>query len=402
MSQNRRKVISKALLNKLEKFMKDRTPLEEVKRSLTEKEIQDLINGSNFMNLSADLRRVIHMIIQDEEDKEFEDYLELYYGNYPKSLNFLNAPKDPLANLDLSDSVMTTVFKVKYNQIERIINSGYNFAYESLIQSRIRGDDLKSFDPVTIQKLLEENPRENLEDYENPVDFEIVRGGYSGAFTVFLENYKDTQRLSRLLLYLDRVYVSDDRKSAMIVKYISRSDSLNISRDRIKAMVAEIYAIDQEMQTFFGIPIKNALIIAFNSMHSRSIMTLQNMNYFVEESTKIVHNISFEITYHTRLLINVTKSFLVPQHDKLSEEEVNDLLQKTGWTRDSLQGISYKDPVVLHYGFKIGDIIRITRLSNINTQLLQYSYAYREVRNIPMYYSSDKTKSERIMADMKV
>lgn len=371
--------------------------------SLSKKEIETLLKDNRkYVSQSGIFRQFIHKLstLKGESDF-FDNYILENYGSYPEELNFNQADKDPLANMDIVDSIFTTTFKVKWNQILKVINLGYIYEIDSLILND--PPELKSFAPLEIQSFLETNKCEgdNIDSRIINLDSEIIDGGYKNAFNIFKSRYEKMTKLSSLLAKLDRVYLHEDKDSLLIVKYICKADSLNITKDQIKYLVSQIYAVDQEFQTCFSLPISKAIIISMNPMHPRSIVTLQNMSFFTEGSTKMIHNINFNIMYHTQLLINVTKSFLVPKHEKLNKEEVSNLLEKTNWKIDNLQGISYKDPVVLYHGYQIDDVIRITRTREMNTQLMKYSYAYRVVRNIPMYYSNDKSKSERIINDVK-
>jgi DNA-directed RNA polymerase subunit H (RpoH/RPB5) len=59
----------------------------------------------------------------------------------------------------------------------------------------------------------------------------------------------------------------------------------------------------------------------------------------------------------------VANHILVPKHEKLSEEEGKELLQKYNITKLQLPRISRKDPAIKELGLKSGDIIKITRNS---------------------------------------
>jgi len=56
---------------------------------------------------------------------------------------------------------------------------------------------------------------------------------------------------------------------------------------------------------------------------------------------------------------------LVPKHRIMSEKEVQELLKKYGVTKKELPKILDTDPVVKALGAKVGDVLEITRKSDL-------------------------------------
>jgi len=54
---------------------------------------------------------------------------------------------------------------------------------------------------------------------------------------------------------------------------------------------------------------------------------------------------------------------LVPKHEKASEKEKNEILEKYNISLKQLPRISKKDPSIAHLDVEPGDLIRITRKS---------------------------------------
>ena len=63
-------------------------------------------------------------------------------------------------------------------------------------------------------------------------------------------------------------------------------------------------------------------------------------------------------------MINITKHFIVPKHEKISIEDVH-TLKKTLRIKDiyKLPALMIYDPVARYFNFKQGDVIKITRNS---------------------------------------
>ncbi|MEM0230721.1 MAG: DNA-directed RNA polymerase subunit H [Candidatus Woesearchaeota archaeon] len=63
---------------------------------------------------------------------------------------------------------------------------------------------------------------------------------------------------------------------------------------------------------------------------------------------------------------------LVPEHEKLSEGEKKALLEKYGITENEMPVILARDPAIAHLNAKPGDIIKITRKSQIAGESIFY------------------------------
>lgn len=69
---------------------------------------------------------------------------------------------------------------------------------------------------------------------------------------------------------------------------------------------------------------------------------------------------------------NVLEHDLVPDHTKLTEDEVQDILKKYGITRGQLPKIKTSDVVVKQIEAKPGEVLRITRKSLTAGQAVSY------------------------------
>ncbi|MDP2666787.1 MAG: DNA-directed RNA polymerase subunit H [Candidatus Diapherotrites archaeon] len=72
------------------------------------------------------------------------------------------------------------------------------------------------------------------------------------------------------------------------------------------------------------------------------------------------------------MLKSLSEHHLVPQHELLSHEEAKTLLSQFGLEMDKLPQISQEDPVTVELGGKVGDIIRIIRISPVAGESIYY------------------------------
>jgi DNA-directed RNA polymerase subunit H len=69
---------------------------------------------------------------------------------------------------------------------------------------------------------------------------------------------------------------------------------------------------------------------------------------------------------------NILEHVYVPKHEILSKEEADALLKKYNITPSQLPSILISDPIVKAIGAKVGDIIKITRLSETSGISIYY------------------------------
>ncbi|MCR4369250.1 MAG: DNA-directed RNA polymerase subunit H [archaeon] len=71
-------------------------------------------------------------------------------------------------------------------------------------------------------------------------------------------------------------------------------------------------------------------------------------------------------------LNRVAEHFLVPKHEIVPEDKVEELLKKFGSDSDKFPQILAEDPAVEEIGGKKGDIIKITRTSHTAGKSVYY------------------------------
>ena len=65
---------------------------------------------------------------------------------------------------------------------------------------------------------------------------------------------------------------------------------------------------------------------------------------------------------------DIRKHMLVPEHIKLTEEEANAILEEYNVSKDELPKILISDPAIQNLKPEYGDVIKIIRNSQTNTQ----------------------------------
>ncbi len=71
-------------------------------------------------------------------------------------------------------------------------------------------------------------------------------------------------------------------------------------------------------------------------------------------------------------MINILEHELVPKHEVLSKDEKEEVLKRYNTTEDKLPKILSTDPVVKKIGAKPGDLIKITRKSEVAGEVVYY------------------------------
>jgi len=69
---------------------------------------------------------------------------------------------------------------------------------------------------------------------------------------------------------------------------------------------------------------------------------------------------------------NINDHILVPEHTKLNEKEVKDLLEKYHISLKELPKMSKKDPAISHLNVKEGDVVKILRKSETASEAIFY------------------------------
>ncbi|MEM1943566.1 MAG: DNA-directed RNA polymerase subunit H [Candidatus Caldarchaeum sp.] len=75
---------------------------------------------------------------------------------------------------------------------------------------------------------------------------------------------------------------------------------------------------------------------------------------------------------------NIAEHVLVPKHEVLPQAEAEELLKRLGVTPDKLPYILPSDPMVKKLKAKVGDLIKITRVSETAGEAVYYRVVWGE------------------------
>ena len=118
----------------------------------------------------------------------------------------------------------------------------------------------------------------------------------------------------------------------------------------------------------------NHLTKMYRVQQKDDLLLIYNQELITKEKKKQqlfnLRNLNTQILSYQFLQFNVSRNKLVPQHEKLLDHQVKDLQKSLKLqTLRQLPFIFISDPQCKYHGFRLGDVIRITRTS---TQSISY------------------------------
>jgi len=185
---------------------------------------------------------------------------------------------------------------------------------------------------------------------------ELVRDrGYEPDPSYLKLNPTELEYLSNLNK-LDIVSHNADKKKIICIKFIMTP---KVKSAYVKELVSEIKKNIPEDHTY------EMIFVLKNKPNS----TLRKLEKDRDLGDLQVRDIK-------ELLINITKHSLVPEHIKLNEEEIKELMDKYSiHSKTQLPLILKDDPIARYYNYKSGDVIKIpTSLGSLNSNYVNYRY----------------------------
>lgn len=141
---------------------------------------------------------------------------------------------------------------------------------------------------------------------------------------------------------IPRIFAVNDRKEKFCV-FLRIIPKLNAEEMQAHVSMMEEMNIPHALLIHHGEPTP-----AVNN----TIVNIKNIGKYIELFNSI------------DLLYNCTKHELVPLHEKVTKKETDEIISK-GFVMKMLPKITCTDPIVKFYGFRPGDLIKITRSDSI-------------------------------------
>lgn len=124
--------------------------------------------------------------------------------------------------------------------------------------------------------------------------------------------------------------------------------------------------------------INNILILVIDNSKSKS-----NLNTIIEKKVQALNkeyaalpsdspHLFIQGFKYSDLQFNVSRHYMVPKHEILSQQEIIELLTKLRTTKDKLPKILTTDPMARYLFLKVGDICKITSKSETIGEYVSY------------------------------
>lgn len=185
-----------------------------------------------------------------------------------------------------------------------------------------------------------------------------------------------------------------------------------------KKLIKNSYTTLRELSSFIlkknNNGVKEKVFVFFASLFGGKQISINTVEFFLREFTEsepnitgiFIHNEPLSASAKSRLIVipsvqifqdlelmyNPTLSNWGSQIEKLSDEEVENILKESHLSLSSFPVISKDDPISKYYNLKLNDVIRIKRDILIDTVNVNSEISYRIVRNKNIDRSKTKKK----------
>ena len=169
----------------------------------------------------------------------------------------------------------------------------------------------------------------------------------------------------RIVEYQLRMFQSN---SAAFDMHFKKNDRKLIITFFNKELVNDFKKVDKKILSLvkiYQIKKTDDIIIIYNKNHLESLSSLKRLFQYQNINTKIL-SLDF-------LQFNVSNHIFVPKHEKITKIEVENL--KKEYRLKSLRQLPFifiSDPQSKYHGFRIGDVVKITRVSKTNFKSISY------------------------------
>lgn len=223
---------------------------------------------------------------------------------------------------------MERLFQVKKMQIEILEDRGYIIPDTD--------EDIRSMDVDEFSQYINTRPRLNEKD--------LLRSSLMGIYRM-----------------------KSDHDKVILVCYEGVTEGMKqVSKDTIKKIIGYInyYKAD-------NVVVNDLMLILESAIISSG----------AKETINMESGVNWQIFDDSELMYNPIHHIDVPKHTKLTDDEKENTLQQLKINIDRLLIIRKDDPIVKHYGWNAGDVIRTTRKDLTVNTLASRSINYRVVVN---------------------
>ena len=139
-----------------------------------------------------------------------------------------------------------------------------------------------------------------------------------------------------------------------------------------KIQIENIIVVYYLAPKFRWLDLKKTIEESINESHSHILIVNDKISLNNMKSINST-GINFQIIHIKELQFNISKSFLVPKHEKVDEMHVKTILDTFQLRNKSqLPTILKNDPMSRYMGLKFGDVIKVTRFSPSSGEYFVY------------------------------
>ncbi len=218
------------------------------------------------------------------------------------------------------------------------------------------------------ESLINNKKTQTLQYYFNAIKTLLELANDRG----FTNNYYPNKEIVKhqLLMFqsnssaFDIHFKKNDKK--LIVTFLNKELINNLKNLTVKIQsLIEIYQIKKT----------DDLLIIYNKHHLQSMSNLKKLYEYQNINTKVI-SLDF-------LQFNVSKHVFVPKHEKITKLEIENVKKEYRLQRlTQLPFMFISDPQSKYYGFRIGDVVKITRVSKTNLKSISYRLVVENEQNI--------------------
>lgn len=336
------------------------------------KAVEEALRGLSVADYS-DLGRFYQRVLSNQMKSRLmrDPDLSKIIGYLPDpDMNFDDPPRMMIAQYGHDSELLSTLFKLKYNQILRVQNLGYRI------------------------------PRGEMDIIESDRPYEKYIEMLNRKLMILMEIDDISTVLPETLMILNNEMYRDSEDVILPVFYLTKTETTTqVNVKQIREITDEIINMIQEGNRF-----ERIMIIAMNRVATFAMDLIKSINYLSVPSGQDdddvpteLEGIKIDVFSPSNMIFDLNSINIIPEHRVMSQAEVDDLLDQTGWELNDLQGISIEDPVVIYHGFNIDDVLEIKRKSAVNSEISDHSYAYRVVRPLPLMMSADETMMNKYL-----